>query len=161
MSVNSSHNQPTPAPCPVFRYRRFAAPSRRHACARAATSLIPGFNVSHLPRERWKPCPRRGFRPHDLAHGTARERLRVVVRGLRRARFGRGRGRPRRRQAGRNVGRRYRSDELQGSHVVHHSKFEQPMSHDCERGDRATSARSRRIAQSRSGQSAADSRPVC
>jgi hypothetical protein len=32
---------------------------------------------------------------------------------------------------------------------------------DCERGGRTTSARSRRIAQPRSGQSAADSRPVC
>jgi hypothetical protein len=32
---------------------------------------------------------------------------------------------------------------------------------DCERGDQATFARSRRIAQPRSGKSAADSRPVC
>jgi hypothetical protein len=32
---------------------------------------------------------------------------------------------------------------------------------DCERGDRATSARSRRIAKPRSGKPTADSRPVC
>jgi hypothetical protein len=40
-------------------------------------------------------------------------------------------------------------------------EFAQPLHIDCERGDRATSARSRRLAQPRSGQSAADSRPVC
>ena len=41
------------------------------------------------------------------------------------------------------------------------ARFAQPLHIDCERGDRATSARSRRLAPPRSGQSAADSRPVC